>query len=81
LTGSVQSKSNQRKQTMPKLKTRKCAAKRLKQTGTGKFMHSKAGGRHLKSSKNAKRRRRLRQDGAVKSTEMKRIKAALPYGL
>ena len=44
-------------------------------------MHSKAGGRHLKSSKNAKRRRRLRQDGAVKSTEMKRIKAALPYGL
>ncbi len=44
-------------------------------------MHSKAGGRHLKSSKNAKRRRRLRQDGAVKSTEMSRIKAALPYGL
>ena len=57
---------------MPKLKTRKCAAKRLKETGTGS---------HLKSAKNAKRRRRLRQDGAVKSTEMRRIKAALPYGL
>lgn len=28
---------------MPKLKTRKCAAKRLKQTGTGKFRHHKAG--------------------------------------
>ena len=41
---------------MPKLKTRKCAAKRLKQTGTGKFRHHKAGARHLKSSKNAKRR-------------------------
>lgn len=27
---------------MPKLKTRKCAAKRLKQTGTGKFRHHKA---------------------------------------
>ena len=66
---------------MPKLKTRKCAAKRLKETGTGKFRHYKAGGRHLKSAKNAKRRRRLRQDGAVKSTEMRRIKAALPYGL
>ncbi|HJH03815.1 50S ribosomal protein L35 [Victivallis vadensis] len=66
---------------MPKLKTRKCAAKRLKETGTGKFRHHKAGGRHLKSAKNAKRRRRLRQDGAVKSTEMRRIKAALPYGL
>ena len=66
---------------MPKLKTRKCAAKRLKETGTGKFRHHKVGGRHLKSAKNAKRRRRLRQDGAVKSTEMRRIKAALPYGL
>ncbi len=66
---------------MPKLKTRKCAAKRLKETGTGKFRHHRAGGRHLKSAKNAKRRRRLRQDGAVQSTEMKRIKAALPYGL
>ena len=66
---------------MPKLKTRKCAAKRLKETGTGKFRHHKAGGRHLKSAKNAKRRRRLRQDGAVKSTEMRRIKSALPYGL
>ena len=66
---------------MPKLKTRKCAAKRLKETGTGKFRHHKAGGRHLKSAKNAKRRRRLRQDGAVKSTEMRRIQAALPYGL
>ena len=64
---------------MPKLKTRKCAAKRLKETGTGKFRHHKAGARHLKSS--AKRRRRLRQDGAVKATEMRRIKAALPYGL
>ena len=66
---------------MPKLKTRKCAAKRLKQTGTGKFRHQKAGARHLMSSKNAKRRRRLRKDGVVQPTEMKRIKAALPYGL
>jgi len=66
---------------MPKLKTRKCAAKRLKMTGTGKFRHNKAGARHLMSTKNAKRRRRLRQDGAVSSAEKKRIKAALPYGL
>lgn len=66
---------------MPKLKTRKCAAKRLKQTGTGKYRHNKAGARHLMSTKNAKRRRRLRQDGAVSTAERKRIKAALPYGL
>ena len=66
---------------MPKLKTRKCAAKRLKETGTGKFRHNKAGARHLKSSKNAKRRRRIRQGGAVSSAEKRRIKVALPYGL
>ena len=66
---------------MPKLKTRKCAAKRLKETGTGKFRHHKAGARHLKSSKNAKRKRRLRQDAAVSPAERSRIKAALPYGL
>ena len=66
---------------MPKLKTRKCAAKRLKKTGTGKYRHYKAGARHLMTGKSAKRRRRLGQDGAVKSTELKRIKAALPYGL
>ena len=66
---------------MPKLKTRKCAAKRLKMTGTGEYRHNKAGARHLMSTKNAKRRRRLSQDGSVSSAERRRIKAALPYGL
>jgi len=66
---------------MPKLKTRKSAAKRLKQTGTGKFRHYKAGGRHILTKKSSKRKRRLGHDAAVKSTEMKRVKAALPYGL
>ena len=66
---------------MPKLKTRKCAAKRLKQTGTGKFRHHKAGARHLKTCKNAKRKRNLRHDAAVLPSEMSRIKVAIPYGL
>ncbi len=66
---------------MPKLKTRKSAAKRLKQTGTGKFRHYKAGARHILTKKSAKRKRRLGQDGEVKKSEMKRVKAALPYGL
>lgn len=66
---------------MPKMKTRKCAAKRLKQTGSGKFRHFKAGNRHLMTGKSAKRRRRLGHDGAVSSAERRRIKSALPYGL
>ena len=66
---------------MPKMKTRKGASKRLKQTGTGKFRHFRAGKRHIQQKKNAKRRRRLRQDAEVQGTELKRLKACLPYGL
>ena len=66
---------------MPKMKTRKCAAKRIKQTGTGKFKHFRAGSRHLKTGKSAKRRRTLRKVAMVRSTEMSRIRAALPYGV
>ncbi len=66
---------------MPKMKTRKCAAKRVKMTGTGKFMHFRAGSRHLKTGKSANRRRRLRKGNEVRSTEMRRIRSALPYGV
>ena len=59
---------------MPKMKTRKGAAKRLKRTGTGKYMHHRAGGRHIMSKKNAKRKRRLRRPALIKKTEMNRIK-------
>ncbi|RMD78071.1 MAG: 50S ribosomal protein L35 [Lentisphaerae bacterium] len=66
---------------MPKLKTRKSAAKRVKRTGSGKYLHWRRGRRHIMQKKNAKRRRRLRQVAEVKSTELNRIKACLPYGL
>ena len=66
---------------MPKQKTRKSASKRLKMTGTGKFVHYRAGFRHILTKKNAKRKRRLRHAALVKATELSRIKASLPYGL
>jgi len=66
---------------MPKMKTRKAAAKRFKRTGTGKYLYNKAGKRHIMSKKNAKRRRRLGQSGVLRSTELRRLKASLPYGL
>jgi large subunit ribosomal protein L35 len=65
---------------MPKLKTRKSAAKRFKQTGTGKFVHYQAGRRHLNQKKTGKRRRHLRQDAPVRATEMARVLSSLPYG-
>ncbi len=50
---------------MPKMKTRKAAAKRFKETGTGKFLHNRAYGRHILTKKSAKRNRRLGQPAGV----------------
>ena len=66
---------------MPKMKTRKAAAKRFKQTGTGKFMHKRANTRHILTKKSSKRKRHLSRDVQVSSTEMNRLRASLPYGL
>lgn len=57
-----------------KKKTHKGAAKRFKITGTGKVRHKKANSGHLMSGKRAKRRRTLRQDGAVGGKEAQTIK-------
>ena len=65
---------------MPKMKTRKCAAKRVKQTGTGKYRRMRAGARHILTKKSAKRKRRLGTDAAVTPGDARRIKASLPYG-
>ena len=65
---------------MPKQKTRKSAAKRVKTTGSGKFRHYRAGRRHIQQKKTSKRKRHLRQDAAVDATDRKRLQSALPYG-
>jgi large subunit ribosomal protein L35 len=61
-------------------KTRKAVAKRFKITSRGKVLRSKAGRRHLLSSKNAKTKRHASKLGTVHSTDIARIKANLPYG-
>ena len=66
---------------MPKQKTRKCVAKRLKQTGTGKYIRCRAGKRHILTKKSPKRKARLGTSTVLKDCEMKAVKAALPYGL
>ena len=61
------------------IKTRKAVAKRFKVTATGKVLRSRAGKRHLLSSKNAKRRRSLGAATLVDSTDTYRIKQNLPF--
>ena len=46
---------------MPKMKTKKSAAKRFKKTGSGKIVHHQGGNRHLATKKSPKRKRRLRK--------------------
>ncbi|MHC4884099.1 MAG: 50S ribosomal protein L35 [Planctomycetota bacterium] len=62
---------------MPKLKPHKGATKRFRITKNGKVVATGAGAAHLKASKTAKRRRRLRKPTPISGTEAKRIKRLL----
>ena len=64
---------------MPKLKTKKALKKRIKITKKKKALRSKAGRRHLLSSKTTKKKRNLRKKSVVSKIEKKMIKKALPY--
>ena len=65
---------------MPKLKTRKGAAKRFKSTKNGKVKRSRAYGAHLLTKKSPKRRRNLRKAGLLADADLKRVRRMLPYG-
>jgi large subunit ribosomal protein L35 len=64
---------------MPKIKTHRGAAKRLKLTKSGKIKRAKAYKSHILTKKTAKRKRGLRQPGLVSHADEKRIKKLLPY--
>jgi large subunit ribosomal protein L35 len=65
---------------MPKMKTKRSAAKRYKLTGTGKVRYKKQNLRHILTKKNSKRKRRLRRPAILSSVETDRAKKLLPYG-
>ena len=64
---------------MPKLKTRKAAAKRYKITGNGNFLRHHAYKGHLLMKKSNKQKRKLSQVLCVKSSDINTIKLMLPY--
>ncbi len=63
---------------MPKIKTRRGAAKRFKLTGSGKLRRRKAFGSHILTKKSRKRKRRLRQGAIVDSANAKGVRRQLP---
>jgi len=63
---------------MPKMKTRRGAAKRFKKTGTGKVVRAKSNKQHILTKKTSKRKRRLRKDALVAGVDAKRVKQMVP---
>ena len=59
---------------MPKMKTKKSAAKRFSKTGSGKVKYNKSGNRHLSTKKSPNRKRRLRKAVTISSAMEKRTK-------
>jgi large subunit ribosomal protein L35 len=64
---------------MPKLKTKRGAAKRLKKTGSGKVKHARAYRRHMLTSKNRKRKRRLGKAVLVAPSNQKAMQRLVPF--
>lgn len=58
---------------MPKQKTHRGLAKRVKKTGTGKLKRGHAFTSHRFHGKTKKQRRQLRKSGLVHPSDMKRI--------
>lgn len=64
---------------MPKLKTRKAAAKRYKITANDNFLRRHAFKGHLLMKKSKKQKRKLSEAICVKKSDTKAIKVMLPY--
>ena len=62
---------------MPKMKTRRGAAKRFKVAGSGRLKRNKANHRHMLVRRSNKAKRKMRQPGIVSSADRKIVKALL----
>jgi large subunit ribosomal protein L35 len=64
---------------MPKIKTRKAAAKRFKVTGSGKILHRKSWKKHLLEHKSSERKRRISGMKQVHERDEENVRLMLPY--
>jgi len=62
---------------MPKMKTHKGTAKRIKITSTGKLTRRRAFGNHMLAKKSASRKRAINTTAVVSGTAAKKVKRAL----
>jgi large subunit ribosomal protein L35 len=64
---------------MPKLKTHKGASKRFQKTATGKVKRGHSFLRHILTSKDKKRKRKLRSHVLVSDADTPKVKRMIPY--
>ena len=62
---------------MPKMKTRRGAAKRFKLTASGRIKRNKANHRHMLIRRSNKSKRKMRHAGLVDSSNVKNVKRML----
>lgn len=62
---------------MPKMKTHSGSKKRFRVTGSGHVKFKRAGMRHILTKMSTKRKRNLRKAGAIKKSDMYRVKRLL----
>jgi len=65
---------------MPKMKTHRSSAKRMRITKRGKVVAHHAYASHLLTHKSKKRKRNLRKLRVVEPAAVRKIRRALPYG-
>lgn len=64
---------------MPKIKTKRAAAKRFTVTKSGKLKRKKAFKNHILTKKSTKRKRSLRKAAYVSAVEEKNMRQLIPY--
>jgi len=64
---------------MPKMKTKRAAAKRLKKTASGKLKRRAGWKRHMLEGKEPKRRARLRKAKMIHKADEPRLQVLVPY--
>ncbi len=65
---------------MPKMKTKRSAAKRIRLTAKGKVRIKRPFHSHILSKKTTKRNRKLRHSKIANPTNAKSLKKLIPYG-
>ena len=64
---------------MPKLKTKRGAAKRFRAKGNGRFKSGHAHKRHILTKKSPKRKRQLSRPMQVHESDVEGLRRLLPY--